>query len=120
MATYLARWIRVAVVCAAIAATATQARALSAHECMQRLEKKATEWSAKVDTQPGCISDGVCGAFPEPSRNFYERLSPQCSTLMEGLRSPWSKGGMANVLSGGDRCVSKWMPLTQLCIVGNV
>ena len=76
-----------------------------------RIEAEAHVEKAALETprwDPLQCSKHVCGNVPETEVRFYERLSPQCSALMEKYRSIWSLNGQSNLMEARPCTTAKW------------
>lgn len=70
-----------------------------ARQCRHLATMNVDHSNAELDpTDPVC-SKHVCGRVPETDLKFHERLSPQCSNIMDHYKSKWSRLGLSNLLT---------------------
>ena len=57
---------------------------------------------------PSQCSKYMCGNVPKTEVIFEERLSPQCSALMDEYKSTWSLNGLSNLMDTRPCTSSRW------------
>lgn len=86
------------VICLLCAISRTSA-SLFARECRQQAALNADHSNQDLHPSDDLCNKHVCGAIPETDVKFNERLSPQCTTLLDSYKSKWSRQGLSNAVA---------------------
>jgi Sulfotransferase family len=73
--------------------------AIFARDCRNIAALNIDRSNAQLADDDEICTKHVCGTVPETDMKFHERLSPQCSALMDQYKSTWSRSGRSNQLS---------------------